>query len=1036
MGMEDGEGYLSRRFGANKNASGFSKWGRALGRVAYNALQGGVSGLPFGGPGFVGGSIFGLAEGLVGLGQSGSQYGVKGGKKLGPTFGIESTGGYNTNYKEYTGKKVLTNMGEASLYGPLIMGAGKGLYKIPFVKKSVDSVKNKVANLLSNKSSSSGIIKDSAPTTLTGWDDKPILGNIPTTPSFSPSEELVNYLKRKHPQVKAMAAKMLQEGYDSETILRFVRGRESGSYSPPRKLSSVSRRQEDWDGNEYWTLREVERSVFGVDPSKKLNREQMEAIVAQEELDLEKELLAYRSIIERFPYKKGEKGYQKEFEANNSLATQIFPGKPGGIMLEGYARPEIEDSYIRKVLQSFGVNLTEEEFVSYIAARKKVIGHGMETAQEVQDRLLQAGVSPETLAKISSATSNINNVDKKFSQVVTEKLDPDSGEKVAEKMHPGAGVHAIIMRILGDPKTGKKFYEKIASPYQTEIYKNQYEIFNEHYGAIAARALGLLAPQTQGGFRHGDPLRPAVLSSDFSPLGWLTMDHRRGLLNELMYSVIRKPDGKINITPNAIENIIKEATARGFAVPRDPKLYASELSEDLGKLAAFVHFIRSHDHFVNEGNVLMSPAGRLGALDFGYTNFPAVMSPVDMIKDSNFLSAMRAYFDKSFERGTFGAYKDISKVREDHLVDDLTTTQGTEKFINDEEFFINLMKGIIQSSKRLGSVIRKDVIDISPRTGKPEVYGEDVEAPLISRMIKIALGKMGTTLPVVHQDSQALAIKKKLYEKHIKEFELEIKKATSGGDKEDVQNKAKKKVEDEFEASYLDLRNLYKFAADLIDAGKLAADEIKNIKGKAGGGLIGYPMGGLIPYSNGGHIGYKPNPGSGSSKKPSKYKNTWWNRLLEDWSQPMGGWNNGPTAPGYDKYPYGSLTGRGRKALGGPIGYPMGGLIPYADGGYVQKFHTLRGEVPGPYGAEVAGVLRAKTESVYPTDYINSLQNATMSGGNTFVVNNDIKAAEGMDVNQLADVATRRTIQAIKELNSLTNKSVGESRRRGSMIAS
>jgi len=108
----------------------------------------------------------------------------------------------------------------------------------------------------------------------------------------------------------------------------------------------------------------------------------------------------------------------------------------------------------------------------------------------------------------------------------------------------------------------------------------------------------------------------------------------------------------------------------------------------------------------------------------------------------------------------------------------------------------------------------------------------------------------------------------------------------------------------------------------------------------------------------------------------------------------------------------------------------------FAGGGYIQKFHSLRGEVPGPYGTEVAGVLRAKTESVYPTDYVKSLQNATMSGGNTFVVNNDIKAAEGMDVNQLADVATRRTIQAIKELNSLANKSVGESRRRGSMIAS
>lgn len=71
----------------------------------------------------------------------------------------------------------------------------------------------------------------------------------------------------------------------------------------------------------------------------------------------------------------------------------------------------------------------------------------------------------------------------------------------------------------------------------------------------------------------------------------------------------------------------------------------------------------------------------------------------------------------------------------------------------------------------------------------------------------------------------------------------------------------------------------------------------------------------------------KPTPSSTSSKKTKKYNNTWWNRFLEDWSQPFGGYNFDTGAqfePGWDKYPYGSLTGRH--------------LIPRKkDGGHVSK---------------------------------------------------------------------------------------------------
>ena len=51
------------------------------------------------------------------------------------------------------------------------------------------------------------------------------------------------------------------------------------------------------------------------------------------------------------------------------------------------------------------------------------------------------------------------------------------------------------------------------------------------------------------------------------------------------------------------------------------------------------------------------------------------------------------------------------------------------------------------------------------------------------------------------------------------------------------------------------------------------------------------------------------------AKAKPKYKDNIINRIKEDWSKPIGGYNyeKGTTfGPGYDKYPYGSLTGRGK----------------------------------------------------------------------------------------------------------------------------
>jgi TP901 family phage tail tape measure protein len=64
----------------------------------------------------------------------------------------------------------------------------------------------------------------------------------------------------------------------------------------------------------------------------------------------------------------------------------------------------------------------------------------------------------------------------------------------------------------------------------------------------------------------------------------------------------------------------------------------------------------------------------------------------------------------------------------------------------------------------------------------------------------------------------------------------------------------------------------------------------------------------------------------------------------------------------------------------------------FNDGGYfnqVRKFHDWNGMVPGPYGQEVGAVLKAGTEGVYQSSYINALRNGTMNSpaSNSKVIN-------------------------------------------------
>jgi hypothetical protein len=133
--MEEIEKRLSLKWGANKNASGLSKWGRALGRVAFNTAQGGLSGLTFGGVGGLGGVAVGLVEGLSGLIKDGSQYGVKGGTQSGVK-------GFNAN-KELKNMSFSKSAQNVALTAGLSVPFGFAGNKIaPHISKIVQRVKD------------------------------------------------------------------------------------------------------------------------------------------------------------------------------------------------------------------------------------------------------------------------------------------------------------------------------------------------------------------------------------------------------------------------------------------------------------------------------------------------------------------------------------------------------------------------------------------------------------------------------------------------------------------------------------------------------------------------------------------------------------------------------------------------------------------------------------------------------------------------------------------------------------------------------
>jgi len=133
--MEEIEKSLSLKHGSNQNSSGWAKWSRAFGRVAFNTLQHGLTGLPVGGWGGLLGVGTGLIDGVAGLIREGSDYGLKGGK-------YANKQGSKAVHRGFDPKKELDNMsigqsvkdvGKSMGYGALFnvggTAVGQGLKK-------------------------------------------------------------------------------------------------------------------------------------------------------------------------------------------------------------------------------------------------------------------------------------------------------------------------------------------------------------------------------------------------------------------------------------------------------------------------------------------------------------------------------------------------------------------------------------------------------------------------------------------------------------------------------------------------------------------------------------------------------------------------------------------------------------------------------------------------------------------------------------------------------------------------------------------
>jgi TP901 family phage tail tape measure protein len=229
--MEEIEKALSLKWGANQSSSGFSKWSRAIGRVAFNTLQGGVAaGAAAPNPWSVfAGAIAGLGEGVAGISKEGSQYGVRGGKYADPKGSKKIK--FNPN-KELdnmnvmsSAKNIAMSAGLSSVFGALpFKKIGEQVGKI--VPQSVKNFgTNAKQNIMSKLSSANNMkignplknqkLQNSIASILIGF-QKPFLGNSNSSSAAELSLKRTAITSQKSDVEKTVMNQMQQVAFRKE----------------------------------------------------------------------------------------------------------------------------------------------------------------------------------------------------------------------------------------------------------------------------------------------------------------------------------------------------------------------------------------------------------------------------------------------------------------------------------------------------------------------------------------------------------------------------------------------------------------------------------------------------------------------------------------------------------------------------------------------------------------------------------------------------------------------------------------------------
>jgi len=351
-----------------------------------------------------------------------------------------------------------------------------------------------------------------------------------------------------------------------------------------------------------------------------------------------------------------------------------------------------------EILNKAGIPATIDNkvVVDYLRRRKTLKGMGI--APTLEDLIASMPHIPKQfIEEVANLTSKMGL--QNTSRLVPEMRDPET------LLRPMLGTHAEHMRIVNDPDTLARFYEKMSHPL-LGTRQGYLEIFSELFGSKLAHKVGIPAPKNTLGFPYGDIFTPAIYSEDIAKQGFETVAARNSFIGAHFYRMDPKRKGDFSsMLEKASAEKLDAITRSGYVLPK-ADILQSQLAEDVGSLAAFVSMIRSSDTFTNTGNMMMSKVGsRLGALDFGFSfDKKGSIFPELLTKPEEILKIRDNHFYQLLNKASFG------KVLADNRL--LTISDGAIPALSDEEFLKNAYRGIHGVASKVGDVsVVKEIIE-------------------------------------------------------------------------------------------------------------------------------------------------------------------------------------------------------------------------------------------------------------------------------------------------------------------------------------